>query len=215
MEPLWKHCHTLPAFGANFQLCHQTNYFYDSLLTNKYSDFKISFYPDMFAKVTTETQFWSCFWLKLGSKGKCFLFRIKYIWHISEEWHRTSADTICRIKYMYLVFCRPRVCVFIFWCVTGTEAVTFHDSLAAPTVHSGSNPRWLRPCRSAEEVPLRRSIRDCVCFPRKPKHQISYQGRWFVEEHHTTPVIDKCGRCFVWLWQTVRVKMGLVSSPFP
>lgn len=116
---------------------------------------------------------------------------------------------------MYLVFCRPRVCVFIFWCVTGTEAVTFHDSLAAPTVHSGSNPRWLRPCRSAEEVPLRRSIRDFVCFPRKPKHQISYQGRWFVEEHHTTPVIDKCGRCFVWLWQTVRVKMGLVSSPFP
>lgn len=29
------------------------------------------------------------------------------------------------------------------------------------------------------------------------------------------PVIDKCGRCFVWLWQTVRVKMGLFSSPFP
>lgn len=119
---------------------------------------------------------------------------------------------ICNV---FVSFCVWLECVFIFWCLTGTTVVTFHDSLAAPTVHSGSNPRWLRPCRSAEEVPLRRNSRICAWFPQKLSDQISYQGRWFEEEDHTTPVIDKCGQCVVWLWQTVRVKMGLVSSPFP
>lgn len=106
--------------------------------------------------------------------------------------------------------------VFIFWWVTpGTTAVTFHDSFAAPTVHSGFNPRWLRPCRSAEEVPLRRNSRNYLRFPRRPSLGADYQGRWYVEGVHASPVIDKCGRRYVWLWQTVRVKMGLACSPFP
>lgn len=45
--------------------------------------------------------------------------------------------------------------------------MTFHGCLAAPTVHCGSNPRWLRPCRSAEEVPLQRNSRDCPRLPQK------------------------------------------------
>lgn len=30
-----------------------------------------------------------------------------------------------------------------------------HNQLAAPTVHCGCYPRWLRPCRNTERVPLR------------------------------------------------------------
>lgn len=99
--------------------------------------------------------------------------------------------------------------------VTCSPAVTFHDDLTAPTVHCGSNPRWLRPCGSAEEVPARRNPREYMQFPREPSHQIRHEGRWRAADDRTTPVIDTCGRCVAWLWQTVRVKMGLVSSTFP
>lgn len=58
-------------------------------------------------------------------------------------------------------------CVFMCRCAAGTAAVTSPDSLAAPTVHSGSNPRWLRPCRSAEEVPLRRLFPGLCAIPAK------------------------------------------------
>lgn len=33
------------------------------------------------------------------------------------------------------------------------------------TVHSGTDPRWLRPVRSAEQVPLWRYSHSCVGFP--------------------------------------------------
>lgn len=110
---------------------------------------------------------------------------------------------------MYLVWCKL-VCVCLCFAVTGSAVVTFQDSLAAPTVHSGSNPRWLRPCRSAEEV----ALLGIVCDFRQNHRTESASGLAALKKTTIRPQSSisvagapcGCGRLSVWRW---------ASSPAP
>lgn len=88
--------------------------------------------------------------------------------------------------------------------------MTFNNSLAAATVHSGSNPRWLRPCRSAEEV-LLGEILAIRCGFRENYCTRTVTG---VQKKTTLPPSSSggagcwcgCGKLSVWRW---------ASSPAP
>lgn len=88
--------------------------------------------------------------------------------------------------------------------------MTFNNSLAAATVHSGSNPRWLRPCRSAEEVLLGEILAIRCCF----RENYCTRTVTGVQKKTTLPPSSTggagcrcgCGKLSVWRW---------ASSPAP
>ena len=103
------------------------------------------------------------------------------------------------------------VCVVI--CQPPSRAADDSDMRAA-AMHSGSIPRWLRPCRSAEEVPPREISRN---FGGIGVHNTTNSHNAKHTQRHYQPANSQSdtSRSFPWLWQTVGVKMGLIWSPFP